>query len=408
MTKRITPLLIAVMLLTQMPAYAAASTSSAITTTLSAVSAGTSVAAINVVSGGALTYDDAVTQALGYSKDVQMKAITIGQSRDLRDRMANLVVNAGYTSDSMGSSVLNGPNGMSYVPDSTEKQALLGVTQAQNALIVNNSMYSVAQDSVAFAVWAAFDQIESLQNQITSETENIKVLADKLSLGHTESNLGLKSDFDLTSQMKDLDTEKKNLELLNKSLTAAYSTLNSLLGKPDGSRYILQREVKYEEMAKNTDISGMVLSKKSGDPYIQTLRQSLKNAEASLNMFTLSGGADKSYSERKDDVSIAGKTIDQANLSYDLVFRNRVSQLMQLQDQIKQDQIKLAKAQDTLKLVNTQVSAGLAIATDQEAAQLGVDSTNSDLANLYIKHATLKKTIDKPYLSPTYMQSSSS
>lgn len=353
----------------------------------------------------ALTLDQAVKLALESSKDVKLKSATITQTEELRDRTIDLYKFQDINPSPVNSSYYApiGPNGaVAFVPDLAAKNTLLGLVQAEVGLTVNQRMYDVVKETVAFAVRNQFDEIKGTELKIASEKALLNSMSERIRIAQVKNGIGLESNYNLDTAMKDYEKEKKNLEILQKSLDISYEKLNILMGKSADTRDVLAYEVQYSNDIGNINVAGVLGNKMSGDPYIWAQGKNKEISEASLRLYTIAG-TDKTYKEREADVEVAAKNIEKVKESYEKVFRGRITQIKQLEDQIKQNQTALSKAKLTQGLVETQVAAGLATATDLLEAQTQVTALNNAIAGLVIQHEALKAIIDKPYLVPEYV-----
>lgn len=337
----------------------------------------------------ALTYEEAVSMALARSYKLKVDNENIKKMEEIKDRIAEDFI---YS--------MPEGRGQGYA-DLMARQQLLGMVQTDIGLGMAKKQVTITEEAIAFQVKDAMDEIISTQKELVYTKLELEHVQKQLELARIKTELGLESEYNLSTAKNTLEEGRKQKEVLLKTLDKAYLKLNQLIGKPDEEHYEITETINFGPI-KVPDLDAHVNRSLSIDPYVWLQEQQIAHSQKGLDLYTYNANQDP-YKAKESDVRRERNELMDLKDNLDESIRTKYNDILQLEIKYEILEVNLAKAEDALNLVRAQYDAGMAIDLQLEETQLAVEKIKLELTKLAITHQKLTILFYKPYLAPDYL-----
>lgn len=254
----------------------------------------------------------------------------------------------------------------------------------------------ISKESITFETKNAMNDVNKLLNDKKLEELNLQDTKAKLDAAMAKFQRGTISAYELKNQQEASEKKLKELEMLGKSIEAAYLKLNTLLGIKNSEEYILEETVIYEPL-EEVNINLLVSRVMSNNPSIWNQEKKIEMAELDLVLHVYNVGGD-SYDTKKINISVEKNNLATLKISLEESIRNTYNQIQQTEKSYEILADNLKSAENTLEILHAQYNGGVAISSQLQEVELQIVQLKNDIKNKAMDHEKQKELLYKPYL----------
>lgn len=328
-----------------------------------------------------LTLEDAVKSAEAHSYDMKTAHQNI-ESNDIR--MEEASDNLEYTPIGTG----NGQD------DAAARSALKQVASSNINYSMSKKQAEVTSDQVRFSVMKAYHDIFIKQNDVIDNEESLEVAQMEEQAALVKAKVGRISEMDKNQITKARKEAEKNLQTDRTALSDAWMKLNTLMGKPKDSTYLLVDKPTYTE-PEEWDVSTQITRMISSSPSIWLLEKQVELAELDVDLFTFNAGGNYELTEM--DVEKAQTALASGKEQLEETIRNMYSDMERLKEQYHLLEINLQTVEDNLRVTEAKYAKGLVTALDVKKEKNNVNQKKRQLEEIAIQMDQLNYRWNKPW-----------
>ncbi|MEW9670565.1 stalk domain-containing protein [Ammoniphilus sp. 3BR4] len=328
-----------------------------------------------------LTLEDAVKSAEAHSYDMKTAHQNI-ESNDIR--MEEASDNLEYTPIGTG----NGQD------DAAARSAFKQVASSNINYSVSKKQAEVTSDQVRFSVMKAYHDLFIKQNDVIGNEESLETAQMEEQAALAKAKVGRISEVDKNQIIKARKEAEKNLQTARTALSDAWMKLNTLMGKPKDSTYLLVDKPTYTE-PEEWDVSTQITRMISSSPSIWLLEKQVELAELDVDLFTFNAGGNYELTEM--DVEKAQTALASGKEQLEETIRNMYSDMERLKDQYHLLEINLQTAEDNLRVTEAKYAKGLVTALDVKKEKNNVNQKKRQLEEIAIQMDQLNYRWNKPW-----------
>lgn len=282
-----------------------------------------------------------------------------------------------------------------FITDAANKQALLSVMQADIGLKSYEYNKQIQAEAIRYQVKALFNSITNTKEQIELANLALENSQRQLSIISQKFQLGLESEYNRSMAEKQLEQQRKQMEQLKKTLDNSYIQLNRLIGEEETNRSELEYKITFNPIEEK-DLEGYINKKLNKDPYLKIQEQSVISARYALQLY--SDRVTDTYQSRRSQLDKAEYNASDSKQAMEESLRTTYNQILQLEEQYQSNQLDFEKAQEQLKVVQTQYELGMIIEADLKQAEIAVAQAQFTLDSTAMQHDQLIFLFNRPYL----------
>ena len=332
-----------------------------------------------------ITYEEAVKMVI--NNDVTMENLA-SQITYLQDNKEDMFVSNGGGNQPTTPDDLN-------VLDGNRLTFLSTVHSMTNSIEISKLSKEVTEISAGAVVKNYFSKIQQDESALKLAKENLNVQMQLYNQGTLKSDLGYLSSMDYIQLQRDLETARRNVELLELSIANTYTELNKLLGWKSSEKYELVNDVEFLPVKLSTDIDEYANRMVAGDISLRIQAIGVDSAKfAAKNIADSSTVAD--YRKREYDYESASRAYEEAQKQKNVNIHSAYIQLQQLEKNRENLILILKSAENTLEKAKVNYEVGNITQLAYDQAQLAVTKAQDDLQTNLLNHDLLKYSFENP------------
>lgn len=269
--------------------------------------------------------------------------------------------------------------------------------------IENISYYNkLTEQGLRYGIMTIAVYIVEIEKAIDMQEKNFSIAKENNIINQAKYRLGMLSKNELASLQAEYESVKVALEELKTSREALYTSLYKTLGTGYNKKYVVICDPVFEAHdVSEKSLTGKINSILSNDIYLKIMKNSVSNAEYSINMYSPTG---PSYDTRE-------KTLNSANRSYKdakaAVEKSAIDSYNKIKN-YEEKQILLEKelevANNTYNTMLLNFEMGRITKLQLEQASLAVDSAEYNLISNVYSHMLEKYVFSHPYIAAETVQ----
>lgn len=319
-----------------------------------------------------LTIDQAVTDAIAFSRDLK----NLEENIDIAEDNEKVVRNA-WASQNSGETVSDYATTHSYA---------VQLRQLANTLSNYSANEEIAKQKIEYNIRSLFYSIKEAEDSLALYDEQIDIQARQLKVYETMLNLGKLSQVEYNDYKQTYDTLVSDKKAVETQISSAYRSLNQLMGKDINQQYnIIVDDLTFTEMG---DVSLDYEINKA----IAT-NQTVKEAEDSVNLnkYSLDSFVDGSTvssdrTQTENNYAQSTRTLEDTKTSLKAEMTSLYENIREAERTYRDNEASLANMEEQLKVKETQYSLGKITELELDAYKLSIDSLKNTMETAVYDH----------------------
>ena len=319
-----------------------------------------------------LTIDQAVTDAIAFSRDLK----NLEENIDIAEDNEKVVRNA-WASQNSGETISDYATTHSYA---------VQLRQLANTLSNYSANEEIAKQKIEYNIRSLFYNIKAAEDSLALYDEQIDIQARQLKVYETMLNLGKLSQVEYNDYKQTYDTLVSDKKAVETQISSAYRNLNQLMGKDINQQYnIIVDDLTFTEMG---DVSLDYEINKA----IAT-NQTVKEAEDSVNLnkYSLDSFVDGSTvssdrTQTENNYAQSTRTLEDTKTSLKAEMTSLYENIREAERTYRDNEASLANMEEQLKVKETQYSLGKITELELDAYKLSIDSLKNTMETAVYDH----------------------
>lgn len=319
-----------------------------------------------------LTIDQAVTDAIAFSRDLK----NLEENIDLVEDNEAVVRNS-WASQNNGETISDYETTHSYA---------VQLRELANTLSNYSANEEIAKQKIEYNIRSLFYNIKAAEDSLALYDEQIDVQARQLKVYETMLNLGKLSQVEYNDYKQTYDTLVSDKKAVETQISSAYRSLNQLMGKDINQQYnIIVDDLTFTEMG---DVSLDYEINKA----IAT-NQTVKEAEDSVNLnkYSLDSFVDGSTvssnrTQTENSYAQSTRTLEDTKTNLKAEMTSLYENIREAERTYRDNEASLANMEEQLKVKETQYSLGKITELELDAYKLSIDTLKNTMENAVYSH----------------------
>jgi outer membrane protein len=331
-----------------------------------------------------LTYEQALEKAFSSSISLKNAEAAIDRAFEVRQ-------NAGSGIEYYPTGLGNGEK------DAADRSKVKGLAQADVAWGTSKRKYELEKDNIIYSVKTAYNNVLEAQKQKELAEASAKNEEIQKVLASYKASEGIISQYEMNQEEGKFESALKQKTLADKALEDAYTKLNSLIGAPKDTRFVINDEPQFKPFNKDeTELENDIAFIVSNSNAVAMAQDQVKLKQMDVDLYTYNAG-NTPYKASEIDVRTAANQVEDTKKKLSDAMRSMYYSIKQLEDQYKSLNITLSNAEETLKMAKVRYDAGIGIKADVTAAELAVLNTKKQIFDIVVKLDNLELAYQKPW-----------
>lgn len=331
-----------------------------------------------------LSLEKAVEMAIANSKALQNAQYEIDRAWEVREKAAD---NVKY----IPAGIISGE------AEAKAAKAFTGLVQADLNWQVKKKTYEATKDSVVMAVYKAYYQVISAQEQVRVAEVALKSAEWQRRVAADQLRVGMMSKSDFLKTSASIEGAKANLEAARKALDDAYQQLNQLIGLWPEDRPVLTSRPVFAPLAVDS-LEAAVERAVAESPTVWAARQGIDLARLKLDLYPFNDpSTTEPYDAWKIDVSKAEVSAASEEEKMRTTVRGIYYSAKQVEENYETARQKLETAKEDLRVARLKFELGMATKVDVLSAEAKVAEAEKALLDLTTQHEILTLAFAKPW-----------
>ena len=332
-----------------------------------------------------LSLEKAVEMAIANSKELQNAQYDIDRAWEVREKAAD---NVKYI-----------PAGIISGDDAAKAAAAFtGLVQADLSWQAKKKAYEVTKDSVVMAVYKAYYNVLSAQENVRAKEATLKSAEWQRRIAADQLRLGMLSKSDFLTVSASIEQATKDLEAAKKALDDAYHQLNQLIGLWPEDRPVLTSRPKYEPLAVDS-LDAAVERAVAESPTVWLAKSQVDYYKLRLDLYPFnSSTVSDPYDAWEIDVSKAEVSAASTEEQIRKQVRSIYYTAKQLEDSYAAVLQRLEVNREKLRVARLKFELGMATKADVLSAEAELAKTEKDLLDLIAQHEICVMLFEKPWV----------
>lgn len=332
-----------------------------------------------------LSLEKAVEMAIANSKELQNAQYDIDRAWEVREKAAD---NVKYI-----------PAGIISGDDAAKAAAAFtGLVQADLSWQAKKKAYEVTKDSVVMAVYKAYYNVLSAQENVRAKEATLKSAEWQRRIAADQLRLGMLSKSDFLTVSASIEQATKDLEAAKKALDDAYHQLNQLIGLWPEDRPVLTSRPKYEPLAVDS-LDAAVERAVAESPTVWLAKSQVDYYKLRLDLYPFNtSSVSDPYDAWEIDVSKAEVSAASTEEQIRKQVRSIYYTAKQLEDSYAAVLQRLEVNREKLRVARLKFELGMATKADVLSAEAELAKTEKDLLDLVAQHEICVMLFAKPWV----------
>lgn len=330
-----------------------------------------------------ITYEVALELALNNNLNLKNAQNDLKKAEEIKEQASK---NLYYTPIGYGDSA----------SDYSAKEALKGQIQSNNAYKMAEKQIQSMEDTIAYQIRSAYDEVAKIRNKIDTMDMEVSVLTKQYNIMVIKVQNGIESKIALSDTQKDLASKKQKKKALNEQFNDAYFKLNQLLGLDKDKRYDVLIETELQTL-EDFDLDKHIRGVKNEHPSLWRQNQQIELAQLDVDLYTFNIGLEP-YKAKEIEVAKAKNDLQSLKESIETTITGNYNKLLQLEKEYEILKIELEKSYNLLSIMEIRYDLGMVTENDLLQLKLGIKQMQDAKIQIVINHRQLKTLVNKPWL----------
>lgn len=319
-----------------------------------------------------LTVDQAVTDAIAFSRDLKNleENIEIVEDNEVAVRNAWYVLGDGDT-----------------VSDyQTVRSYSVQLRQIANTLSNYSKNEEIAKEKIEYNIRSLFYSIKAAEDSLALYDEQIDIQARQLKIYETMLELGKLSQVEYNGYKQDYDTLVSDKKAVETQISAAYRSLNQLMGKDINQQYnIVVDDIAFAEMG-DVSLEYEINKAIAENQTIKEAGEAVDVNKYSLDTFVDSSTPSSDRAQTQNNYAQSTRTYADAKTSLRAAMTELYENIREAERTYRDNEKELATMEEQLKVKETQLSLGKITQLELDAYKLSIDSLKNTMDNAAYDH----------------------
>lgn len=235
------------------------------------------------------------------------------------------------------------------------------------------------------AAYSYLSTIITTGDSLATTKKLYELQKDSLKASKTSFENGLITAADYTKQQKGLDSLEKNIKMLEYTLNSAKNSLRSFAGMSAGEEFTISLDYKYEPLASDFDINGLIDERISKSPKVALLELGVEESRVFMHAYPASGSIETSL-QKQTAVKQAERALSDYRESIRENMESLYSRIKTLERTIAENETSLMQAQRSYEDAKVSYQSGTMSALQFRQIELSVETAQNTLKSNQLKH----------------------
>lgn len=235
------------------------------------------------------------------------------------------------------------------------------------------------------AAYSYLSTIITTGDSLATTKKLYELQKDSLKASKTSFENGLITAADYTKQQKGLDSLEKNIKMLEYTLNSAKNSLRSFAGMGAGEEFTISLDYKYEPLAADFDINGLIDERISKSPKVALLELGVEESRVFMHAYPASGSIETSL-QKQTAVKQAERALSDYRESVRENMESLYSRIKTLERTIAENETSLMQAQRSYEDAKVSYQSGIMSALQFRQIELSVETAQNTLRSNQLKH----------------------
>lgn len=235
------------------------------------------------------------------------------------------------------------------------------------------------------AAYSYLSTIITAGDSLATTKKLYELQKDSLKASKTSFENGLITAADYTKQQKGLDSLEKNIKMLEYTLNSAKNSLRSFAGMSAGEEFTISLDYKYEPLASDFDINGLIDERISKSPKVALLELGVEESRVFMHAYPASGSIETSL-QKQTAVKQAERALSDYRESIRENMESLYSRIKTLERTIAENETSLMQAQRSYEDAKVSYQSGIMSALQFRQIELSVETAQNTLKSNQLKH----------------------
>ncbi|MGO4953392.1 TolC family protein [Paenibacillus sp. DRB1-1] len=316
-------------------------------------------------------------------------SFSLKEAQQTIDRNRINLKNAGKNLDFIPAGTGNGEE------DAASSSAWKGYASSTVSYLESKKQIELAQDQADYTTMKNYYDVLLAENKVKSSEDALSLALLEEKAAVAKAKRGKISPGDQSTIIQTRLEAQKNVEIAKAALLKAMDSLNTQIGKPQGTVYELVDRPVYRKMD-NTNLDTLVTRAISASPSVWRQEEAVKLAKMEIKYYTWNSGTDD-YEIKQIDVDSAEGGLENTKDQLAETLKNMYFNLQQSYEQYEQMQSNLQNANKVLDISRKKKERGFATGTEVATNQLKVKQIERNKDELIVQMTMLQHALNKPW-----------
>lgn len=313
-----------------------------------------------------LTIDQAVTDAIAYSRDLKNLEENIDIAKDTTRQVHSAwEVAEGYESNH------------SYA---------VQLRQLAIALSTYSANQEIAKKKIEYNIRNIFYNIHTAEQSLALYDKQIDINERQLKIYETMLNLGKLSQVEYNNHKLEYDTLVSDKKAVETQIASAYRSLNQLMGKNIGQQYnLIVDDLTFEEMG-DVSLDYEINKALSTNQTVKSAEDAANLAKYDIDSYVDGSSVSPDRNQKEANYAQATRALEDAKTGLKTAMTTLYDNIRETERTYKDNAAKLATMEEQLKVKETQYSLGKITLLELDAFKLSIDSLKQTMESSTYNH----------------------
>lgn len=319
-----------------------------------------------------LTIDQAVTDAIAYSRDLK----TLAEDMDLTEDNEKVVRNS-WAAQNDGETVSDYEATHSYA---------VQLRQLANTLSNYSANEEIAKQKIEYNIRSLFYSIKTAEDSLALYDAEIDIQARQLKIYETMLELGQLSQVEYNDYKETYDTLVSDRKAVESQISSAYRSLNQIMGKDINQQYnIILDDVTFTEMG-DVSLEYEINKALATNQSVKEAQQTVDLNKYSLDSFIDSSTVSSDRTETENSYAQSTRNLEDTKTSLRASMTELYENIIEAERTYKDNAASLANMEEQLKVKETQYELGQITELELDAYKLSIETLRYNMESAVYDH----------------------
>ncbi len=319
-----------------------------------------------------LTIDQAVTDAIAYSRDLK----TLAEDMDLTEDNEKVVRNS-WAAQNDGETVSDYETTHSYA---------VQLRQLANTLSNYSANEEIAKQKIEYNIRSLFYSIKTAEDSLDLYDAEIDIQARQLKIYETMLELGQLSQVEYNDYKETYDTLVSDRKAVESQISSTYRSLNQIMGKNINQQYnIILDDITFTEMG-DVSLEYEINKALATNQSVKEAQQTVDLNKYSLDSFIDSSTVSSDRTETENSYAQSTRNLEDTKTSLRASMTELYENIIEAERTYKDNAASLANMEEQLKVKETQYELGQITELELDAYKLSIETLRYNMESAVYDH----------------------